>query len=118
MPARPRTRAWQIPPALIPGPANLFSPSFPAYDRGAMTLQALRVKIGDERFFSFMRAWYAENRDSNATTEDLIALAEREADAAAGCVLRRLALPAREADQLVARRNRVGAGLTPAPARP
>jgi len=78
--ARPASNsAWQIPPALIPGPANLFVPSFPSYDRGAMTLQALRVKIGDERFFSFMRAWYAENRDSNATTEDLIALAEREA---------------------------------------
>ena len=78
--ARPASNsAWQIPPALIPGPAALFVPSFPSYDRGAMTLQALRVKIGDERFFSFMRAWYAENRDSNATTEDLIALAEREA---------------------------------------
>jgi aminopeptidase N len=42
-----------------------------------MTLQALRVKIGDELFFRFMRAWYRENRNSNATTEDLIALAER-----------------------------------------
>ena len=70
---------WQTPPAAIPGPEVMFFPSFPTYDRGAMTLQALRVKIGDERFFRFMRAWYAENRDSNATTEDLIALAEREA---------------------------------------
>jgi aminopeptidase N len=69
---------WQIPPALIPGPEALFVPSFPSYDRGAMTLQALRVKVGDEPFFRFMRAWYAENRNSNATTEDLIALAERE----------------------------------------
>ena len=25
-----------------------------------------------------MRAWYAENRDGNATTEDFIAMAERE----------------------------------------
>jgi aminopeptidase N len=76
--ARPATSsAWRIPPALIPGPENLFIPSFPSYDRGAMTLQALRVKIGDEPFFRFMRTWYAENRDSNATTEDLIALAER-----------------------------------------
>ena len=71
--------AWQIPPALIPGPANLFSPSFPSYDRGATSFQALPTKIGEEWFFSFMRAWYAENRNSNATTEDLIALAEREA---------------------------------------
>ena len=117
--ARPASDpAWQIPPALIPGPANLFSPSFPAYDRGAMTLQALRVKIGDERFFSFMRAWYAENRDSNATTEDLIALAEREADQQLDAFFDVWLYQPGEADQLVARRNRVGAGLTPAPARP
>jgi aminopeptidase N len=69
---------WQIPPRAIPGPANLFSPSFVMYNRGAMTLQALRVKIGDATFFPMMRAWYAENRNGNVTTEDFIALAERE----------------------------------------
>jgi len=69
---------WQTPPRAIPGPANLFSPSFVMYNRGAMTLQALRVKIGDATFFPMMRAWYAENRNGNVTTEDFIALAERE----------------------------------------
>jgi aminopeptidase N len=69
---------WQIPTALIPGPANLFSPSFVSYNRGAMTLQALRVKIGDAVFFPMMRKWYADNRDGNVTTEQFIALAESE----------------------------------------
>jgi len=69
---------WQSPPALIPEAKNLFDPSFVPYNRGAMTLQALRVKIGDAAFFPMMRAWYAENRNGNVTTADFIALAERE----------------------------------------
>ena len=32
------------------------------YDRGGMTLQALREKIGDETFFSVLRRWYAQNK--------------------------------------------------------
>ncbi len=68
---------WQIPTAAIPRAENLFSPSFVSYNRGAMTLQALRVKIGDAVFFPMMRTWYAENRNGNVTTEDFIALAER-----------------------------------------
>ena len=48
------------------------------YDRGAMTLQALRAKIGnDNRFLRILRTWYAENRYSNVTTEEFIATAER-----------------------------------------
>jgi aminopeptidase N len=49
----------------------------PVYDRGAMTLQALREKVGEEKFLEIMRTWYAENRHSNVTTQDFIALAER-----------------------------------------
>jgi aminopeptidase N len=50
----------------------------PVYDRGAMTLQALRVKIGDDTtFFNLLRTWYSENRYSNVTTADFIATAER-----------------------------------------
>ena len=52
----------------------------PVYDRGAMTLQALRVKIGDKAFFSLLRDWYARNRDGNATTADFIRLAEKRGD--------------------------------------
>ena len=49
----------------------------PVYDRGAMTLQALREKVGDGVFFQILRTWYAENRYSNVTTQDFIATAER-----------------------------------------
>jgi aminopeptidase N len=49
----------------------------PVYDRGAMTLQALREKLGDDVFFQILRTWYRENRYSNVTTQDFIATAER-----------------------------------------
>ncbi|MGI5160296.1 M1 family metallopeptidase [Microbispora sp. CA-102843] len=47
------------------------------YVRGAMTVHALRKKIGDETFFTLLRTWTKENRHSTVTTEDLVALAER-----------------------------------------
>ena len=47
--ARPTTRSGSVPPADLGGPAILFAG--PVYDRGAMTLQALRAKIGDDAFF-------------------------------------------------------------------
>jgi aminopeptidase N len=49
----------------------------PVYDRGAMTLQALRQKVGEATFLQIVRSWYAENKFSNVTTQDFIALAER-----------------------------------------
>jgi aminopeptidase N len=67
---------WFPPPAAIPGPAQLFGT--PVYDRGAMTLQALRQKVTDPVFFQILRDWYAENRFSNVVTADFIALAERD----------------------------------------
>ena len=66
---------WFPAPAAIPGPAEMFHT--PVYERGAMTLQALREKLGDEPFFAILRAWYAENRNASVTTADFIALAER-----------------------------------------
>ena len=74
--APPTSTRWTIAPRGIPGPADLFADT--AYTRGGMTLQALRVKIGDAVFFPMLRKWYAENRNGNVTTEDFIALAERE----------------------------------------
>ncbi|MET0761780.1 MAG: M1 family metallopeptidase [Thermoleophilaceae bacterium] len=67
---------WFPAPAALPGPEVLFST--PVYARGAMTLQALREKVGEGTFFAILRAWYRENRDRNVTTADFIALAERE----------------------------------------
>jgi len=66
---------WANAPAALPGPEVMFSS--PPYDRGAMTLQALRVEIGDHDFFRLLRRWYATYRDDNVVTADLIALAER-----------------------------------------
>jgi len=74
--ARPATSSfWTNPPAALPGPEVLFSS--PPYDRGGMTLQALREKIGDDDFFRLLRRWYAKYRYDNVTTADFIALAER-----------------------------------------
>ena len=56
--------------------ADLFSDS--VYDRGAMTLQALRVEVGDATFFRILRDWFAQHRYGNATTADFIALAQRD----------------------------------------
>jgi aminopeptidase N len=68
---------WFPPPAAIPDPSQLFGT--PVYDRGAMTLQALRDKLADDTtFFQILRDWYAEHRYSNVVTADFIALAERD----------------------------------------
>ena len=48
------------------------------YLRGAMTLQALREKIGDPAFFRIMRDWATQNRYGNITIAQFIALAEQE----------------------------------------
>ena len=66
---------WSPPPANPGNPANLFGS--PVYDRGGMTLQALREKIGDKKFFTILRSWYQEHRYGNATTAQFIALSEK-----------------------------------------
>lgn len=58
-----------------PGPRHVFSGSI--YDRGAMTLQALRNRIGDEPFWRLLRTWIAEQGGGNATSEEFEALASR-----------------------------------------
>ncbi|MFE2302783.1 M1 family metallopeptidase [Streptomyces sp. NPDC059445] len=47
------------------------------YQRGAMTLQTLRERIGDTAFFKLLPAWTKLHRYGNASTADFIALAER-----------------------------------------
>ena len=58
-----------------PGPADLFS-SFSIYERGMLTLHALRLRVGDDAFFAILRTWPERYRNGNATTEDFIALSE------------------------------------------
>lgn len=73
--ARPPTSSIWNPPPGDPGAADMFAGS--VYVKGAMTLQALREKIGDRAFFALLRTWYARYADDTATTDDLIRLAER-----------------------------------------
>src|SRR5215207_529728 len=58
-----------------PGASNLFSPMM-VYDRGALTLHALRLRVGDEAFFTILRTWTARFHNGNATTEDFVTLSE------------------------------------------
>jgi aminopeptidase N len=69
---------WFPAPAALKDASQLFHT--PVYDRGAMTLQALRNEVGERRFFRILRLWYADNRYGNVTTADFIALAEEVAD--------------------------------------
>ncbi len=66
---------WQLPPNGLSKPSDLFSGA--VYDRGAMTLQALREKVGDKKFFVILQRWYTQHRYGNATTADFIALSEK-----------------------------------------
>ncbi|SCF13846.1 Peptidase family M1 [Micromonospora viridifaciens] len=65
-----------------PGVLDMFS--YPPYDRGAMTLHALRVKVGDEVFFRILKEWARSYRFGNATSADFIRLAERESQQTLG----------------------------------
>ena len=58
-----------------PGKGREFSGA--VYDRGAMTLQALRHRIGDPAFFQLMRNWARNHRYGNGEITQFIDLAER-----------------------------------------
>jgi aminopeptidase N len=60
-----------------PGPDHLFDPR--VYKRGALTLHALRHHLGDEPFFTLLRAWATEHRHGTVTTTAFVELAERHA---------------------------------------
>ena len=61
--------------AADPGVNRLFGDG--AYQRGGMTVYALRRTIGDDAFARLLTTWTSEHRDGNADTDDLIKLAER-----------------------------------------
>ena len=69
------TAFWTPPPGDPGDPAHLFDGT--VYDRGGMTLEALRERIGDATFFRLLRTWYAQHRYGNVTTAQFIALAEQ-----------------------------------------
>jgi len=67
---------WTTLPA-DPGVADLFSGA--VYDRGALTLIALKDKIGDPAFDTVLRQWATVHRGGNVSTADFAALASKVA---------------------------------------
>ena len=74
-PKRVAHRLWAVPPG-APGRKKLFSIS--VYNRGGLTLEALRQLIGDPSFYATLRLWVADHLYGNASTQDFIDLAEAQ----------------------------------------
>lgn len=65
-------RFWKLSIA-DPGPANIFDEA--VYVRGGMTMQALRARIGEEKFWLLIRTWLETKAGGNGTSEEFEALA-------------------------------------------
>ena len=63
---------WSAPGS--PGPEGLFDPT--VYFRGALTLHALRLTVGDDAFFATLRTYVERFAYRNVSTADFIAVAE------------------------------------------
>ncbi|GHH26452.1 M1 family metallopeptidase [Streptomyces rubradiris] len=73
--SRPADSAfWQVRPG-APERDTMFASA--VYQRGAMTLQMLRERIGDPAFFRLLPTWTRLHRYGNASTADFVRLAER-----------------------------------------
>jgi len=70
----PTSAIWNPPPARPGRPQNLFA--FSIYIRGAMTLEALRIKVGTSTMLKILRDWAEEHRYGSASTAEFMALAE------------------------------------------
>ncbi len=60
-----------------PGVDRMFDPQ--VYKRGALTLHALRGRVGDDTFFRLVRAWADEHRHGSVTTDQFVAHASAHA---------------------------------------
>ena len=65
---------WSV---VIGDPTPQFLFDFAIYGRGAMTLQQLRLAVGDADFFEILRRWAKSREGENVTTNQFIRLAER-----------------------------------------
>ncbi len=70
----PLIRASDYLPPGKPPADDLFNRG--VYQRGGLTLHALRERVGDDAFFEILRTYYATFAGGNATTADFIAIAE------------------------------------------
>ncbi|WP_101524067.1 M1 family metallopeptidase [Nocardioides houyundeii] len=69
---KPEDPLWDVVVA-DPGRDDIFASA--VYGRGAMTLQALRTRVGDEVFWRLLRTWLESRKNGNGTSEDFEALA-------------------------------------------
>jgi aminopeptidase N len=67
----------RYPPLGDPGLNGMFSRN--VYLRGALTLHALRLTVGDQVFFQILKDWAAKYRYANVTIDDFVALATADA---------------------------------------
>jgi aminopeptidase N len=74
---------WSIPTA-DPGQQRYMFDDFAVYARGAMTLHALRKRVGDSTFWKILRTWAAEHRHAYGTTQQFIDTAQRVSGADLG----------------------------------
>ncbi|WP_433467235.1 M1 family aminopeptidase [Spirillospora sp. CA-128828] len=65
---------WDVPPG-NPGRKQMFGRS--VYDRGGMTLVALRGRVGEDTFYKILQTWTKEHRHSSGTTKQFIETANR-----------------------------------------
>ena len=66
---------WQVKPG-DPGADKVFDDA--VYDRGAMTLHALRNVIGDQALLDTVRTWVKDRKYATGTVEDFIKLSEEK----------------------------------------
>ncbi|WP_433584818.1 M1 family metallopeptidase [Microbacterium hydrocarbonoxydans] len=59
------------------------------YKRGALTLHALRLTVGDQTFFEILRSWTSSRAHATATTADFVELATRAGGAELDALLSR-----------------------------
>ncbi|TFV99749.1 M1 family metallopeptidase [Leifsonia flava] len=82
-----RVELSHLPTDLIvgdPGAAHMFDDR--VYKRGALTLHALRLVVGDAAFFGVLRAWTTLKRHDTASTAEFVALAEAQTGLALGAL--------------------------------
>ena len=70
----PSSEFWKVTIA-DPGADRVFDPA--VYDRGAMTLQALRNRVGDGVFWKIIRTWIREQTGGNGSSEEFEEVAAR-----------------------------------------
>jgi len=70
-----KSSLWNPAPVGFTDPADLFGS--PVYERGGMTLEALRQEVGTKRFNKILRTWAADKRGKTVTTAQFIALSEK-----------------------------------------